>query len=221
MQNSLKILVIDDCKSFAGWIALRLSQAGIGTVVCHSLKAAEPYIPYFDAEFAGAVIDKELGFDDGLQVLARLRRQSNLPLILATADGSQEAVLKARAAGADLVLEKPFSKEVLFNALGLHETNKCPPDRSEEIALRHSFVRHLVTALQTVDPAMSDQHILSLLHRLKGTSSLYGFTRISRRLKALYVDLRDRHLSRADIVLRLAELAKEIPENADMSLVQK
>jgi two-component system OmpR family response regulator len=104
----MRLLIVEDDKSIARFIAKGLTEAGFA--VDHrsngddglSIALAEPY----DA----AIVDLMLPLRDGLSLIAELRRNKiNTPVIILSAKRSLDDRVKGLQAGGDDYLVKPFS----------------------------------------------------------------------------------------------------------------
>jgi two-component system KDP operon response regulator KdpE len=73
------------------------------------------------------LLDLGLPDVDGVEVCRRLRKWSNVPIVVLTADGSEERLIEALDAGADDYVTKPFSMAQLLARL--------------RVALRHAEAR--------------------------------------------------------------------------------
>jgi two-component system, OmpR family, response regulator len=104
----MRILVIEDDKKIASFIANGFKQAGFAVDIAYNgeeglnLALAEPY----DA----AVIDIMLPILDGLSVIEELRSNNiNIPVIILSAKRSVDDRVKGLEIGGDDYLTKPFS----------------------------------------------------------------------------------------------------------------
>jgi DNA-binding response OmpR family regulator len=109
----MRILIVEDDRDLAGFIARALEEEGNAVSVCFDgaagLRMAERQA--FDL----IVLDIMLPFMDGLEMTRRLRRIHMLtPILLLTARDAPEDVVRGLDAGADDYLAKPFSLEVLL-----------------------------------------------------------------------------------------------------------
>ncbi|MCP5540921.1 MAG: response regulator transcription factor [Akkermansiaceae bacterium] len=112
----MRVLVVEDQKKIASFVAKGLSEAGMVADICHDgdegygLATTEPY----DA----IVLDIMLPGRDGLSILKNLRRQGNpVPVILLTARSELDERLEGLNLGADDYLTKPFYVEELVARL--------------------------------------------------------------------------------------------------------
>jgi DNA-binding response OmpR family regulator len=107
----MKILVVDDDHDLAVLVAFTLTQAGYLTVKAHDGQAA---LVAFNAEQPDLVIlDINMPHLNGFQVCAAIRDQSRIPIMMLTARGGEEDLVKAIELGADDYLSKPFSPRTL------------------------------------------------------------------------------------------------------------
>ncbi len=122
IQDAPKILVIEDEPPIRKFLRISLESHGY-TVIETSTAAAG--IGHAITEPPDAVIlDLGLPDQDGLQVIARLREWSKVPVIVVSARGRESDKVSALDAGADDYLTKPFGVGELLARL--------------RVALRHS-----------------------------------------------------------------------------------
>jgi two-component system response regulator ChvI len=149
-----RITLVDDDENIVTSVSLALESQG------HAVKA------YFDGA-AGlaalendppdlAILDVKMPRMDGMEVLRRLRRTSDLPVIILTSKDDEIDELLGFNLGADDYMHKPFSqrlliervKAVLRRAGGGAEDGGDEPDGAEARALRRGSL--------TLDPARHD-----------------------------------------------------------------
>jgi CheY-like chemotaxis protein len=112
----MRILVIDDQPAVAAVIADGLLEAGHQVLIAigglEGLEVLERTRP--DAVFLDLVMPDL----DGVEVLRRIRaRDQELPVVIISGWGSDEAIEKARALGVTEVLRKPEAVKNLASAL--------------------------------------------------------------------------------------------------------
>ncbi len=102
----LSILIVEDDPRYARLIKTNLDERGyrtdtadIGADAQHLVSAREPDL---------VLLDLGLPDVDGLDVLARLREFSDVPVVIVTARGSEDDIVRGLEAGADDYLSKPF-----------------------------------------------------------------------------------------------------------------
>lgn len=107
----MKILVADDDPDLLDLVAYALGQAGFlvvkaknGTEALSAFKAETPDLVILDINMPGAT---------GFEVCASLREQGSAPIIMLTARGEEQDLVKALELGADDYLTKPFSPKTL------------------------------------------------------------------------------------------------------------
>jgi two-component system alkaline phosphatase synthesis response regulator PhoP len=111
MMPSAKILVVDDEKSILDLVTAYLRQEGYEVYTAldgpAGLKAAQMLRPDL------IVLDIMLPGMDGIEVLTRLRRESDAYVIMLTAKSEETDKIVGLSVGADDYLTKPFSPRVL------------------------------------------------------------------------------------------------------------
>ncbi|MBC7983597.1 MAG: response regulator transcription factor [Candidatus Obscuribacterales bacterium] len=108
----MKILIADDDQDLAALIAFTLNQAGHLTVKAHDGAAA---IKMFDSEAPDLVVlDINMPRATGFQVCEAIRAKSRVPVMMLTARGEEEDLVRAIELGADDYLTKPFSPRTLL-----------------------------------------------------------------------------------------------------------
>jgi DNA-binding response OmpR family regulator len=126
-----RILVVDDEDEVRSLVARLLE--GEGYQVEQATTASEA-----DAAFAArppdlVILDVMLTTDDGFDVLATLRRTSNVPVILLTGRGRETDRVLGLKLGADDYVVKPFSPAELAARVGtvLRRTGRRPDDQAD------------------------------------------------------------------------------------------
>ncbi len=110
-----RVLVCDDEAQILRALKVILRDAGFEAVPADSgeealdLAAVKPP--------AAAIVDLMLPDIDGVEVTKRLREWSEMPIIVLSAVGEEEAKVKALAAGADDYVTKPFGPSELIARL--------------------------------------------------------------------------------------------------------
>jgi DNA-binding response OmpR family regulator len=108
----MKILIADDDQDLASLVAFTLGQAGYLVVKTldgdAALKAFEQESPDL------VVLDINMPRMNGFQVCEAIRQQSRVPVMMLTARGEEEDLVKAIELGADDYLTKPFSPRTLL-----------------------------------------------------------------------------------------------------------
>jgi two-component system KDP operon response regulator KdpE len=110
-----KVLVCDDEPHIVRALKIVLREAGFEALpaetAAEALQVATLRVP--DA----AILDLVLPDGDGVEVCRRLREWSDMPLIVLSAVGDEDAKVRALAAGADDYITKPFGPRELVARL--------------------------------------------------------------------------------------------------------
>ena len=107
----MKILVVEDDKMIREGICEYMSEVGYEMVQAEDGKMA---LERFDTNDIGLVVlDIQIPFMSGLEVLREIRTRSMVPVLMLTAFGDEEYVIDAFSNLADGYMEKPCSLPVL------------------------------------------------------------------------------------------------------------
>ena len=108
----MKILIVDDDVDLLALVGFALTQAGFTTVKAADAPAG---VRIFTAESPDlAILDINLPGGSGFDVCEAIRKQSRIPIMMLTARGEEEDLVKALDLGADDYLTKPFSPRTLL-----------------------------------------------------------------------------------------------------------
>jgi two-component system, OmpR family, alkaline phosphatase synthesis response regulator PhoP len=112
---SANILVVEDEEHLARGLKFNLEAEGYTTRLAGDGETALDLLLEQKADFDLLVLDIMLPGKDGFTVAAELRKANQfIPLLMLTARGRPEDVLKGFAAGADDYLPKPFDLNILL-----------------------------------------------------------------------------------------------------------
>lgn len=123
----MRVLVVEDDAGIAGGLAASLQQAGHAVDVCGTLSAA--WSALCVEPFDAVLLDLGLPDGDGLDLLARLRRQNargtgtpalphpDLPVLIMTARDGVNDCISGLDGGADDYIVKPFDANELLARL--------------------------------------------------------------------------------------------------------
>lgn len=108
----MKILIADDDLELLALIGFTLTQSGFAVVKAGDGITA---LRVFSQEAPDLVLlDINMPGASGFDVCARIREQSRVPVMMLTARGEEEDLVKALELGADDYLNKPFSPRTLI-----------------------------------------------------------------------------------------------------------
>jgi two-component system catabolic regulation response regulator CreB len=109
-----RVLIVEDEQHLAEVLRFNLEAEGFHADVVDNGDGALARLFDPDAHFDLVVLDVMMPGKDGFAVVSELRQQQNfVPVLMLTARGRPEDVLKGFAAGADDYLAKPFSPREL------------------------------------------------------------------------------------------------------------
>ncbi|RLA63526.1 MAG: DNA-binding response regulator [Epsilonproteobacteria bacterium] len=114
-MSEKKILIVEDEKDIAELIHFNLFKGNYGAVIAsdgeQALKVANEQLPDL------ILLDLMIPYISGLEVCKHLKGNaatSEIPIIMITAKGEEEDIIKGLEAGADDYITKPFSPKVLL-----------------------------------------------------------------------------------------------------------
>ena len=125
-----RILVVDDEEDVRSMVARLLEGEGYQVEQAASAGEADAALTARPPDLV--ILDVMLTTDDGFDVLASLRRTSNVPVILVTGRGRETDRVLGLKLGADDYVVKPFSPAELAARVGtvLRRTGRRPDDQS-------------------------------------------------------------------------------------------
>jgi two-component system, OmpR family, KDP operon response regulator KdpE len=130
VSEAIRVLVCDDEPQILRALRVILRDAGYEAVTAatgeEALDRASVKPP------AAAILDLMLPDLDGVEVTKRLREWSEMPIIVLSAVGEEEAKVRALAAGADDYVTKPFGPPELVARLGA-VLRRAKPETSEPL----------------------------------------------------------------------------------------
>jgi two-component system KDP operon response regulator KdpE len=125
-----RVLVCDDEAQILRALRVILREGGFEALPADSLEEA------LDVAAVGrpdaAIVDLVLPDGDGVELCARLREWSQMPIIVLSAVGDEEAKVRALAAGADDYITKPFGPRELIARLQAN-LRRIAPDPEEAV----------------------------------------------------------------------------------------
>lgn len=112
------VLIVEDERNIADGLRFNLEEEGYAVEVVGDGEAALALLMTERKRFAVVVLDVMLPGMDGFTVAAELRRAGQfVPVLMLTARGRPEDVLRGFESGADDYLPKPFELEILLARL--------------------------------------------------------------------------------------------------------
>ena len=110
-----RVLIVEDEAHIANGLQFNLQAEGHAAQIATDGEAALDLLLKKHEEFDAMVLDVMLPSKDGFAVASQLREAKNyIPILMLTARGRPEDVLKGFASGADDALAKPFELPILL-----------------------------------------------------------------------------------------------------------
>ena len=107
----MKILIVEDDKNIREGVADFLSEFGYNTI--EAPDGREALAKFEEQDISLVILDIQMPYINGLEVLKEIRKRSKLPVLMLTAFSDEEYKIDAYTSLADGYLEKPFSLPVL------------------------------------------------------------------------------------------------------------
>jgi DNA-binding response OmpR family regulator len=171
-QRQLSLLLVDDDVELCGMMSEFFAQEG------HRLECVyngrEGLTAALNGVYDLVILDVMLPIVDGFEVLQRLRRRKDLPVIMLTARVQQQDRIRGLDAGADDYLPKPFDPDELLARIRavLRRSESLARAEAEEIVIGNIRVspttREAWLNDQPVDLTAAEFDLLEMLMRSAG-----------------------------------------------------
>ena len=112
MKEKQVVLILEDDEDLAEEIGFAVQQAGFDVALCHSIKSFWQYVGHKEVN----VMIVDLGLPDGygLDVIRKVRTNSDVPIIITSGNAALEERVAGIEIGADDYLVKPYnSREII------------------------------------------------------------------------------------------------------------
>ncbi|MCK0067854.1 response regulator [Kordiimonas laminariae] len=186
-----RILIVEDTPSISLFLAANLKSEGANVTIAETTEQA--LVLYEDSlssrfPFELLLVDLNLPDSDGTSVLKKVKTAKHQATCIAmSADSSETAKKKALKAGAVQFIEKPFDISALISTLKerLHERDIVNVHSSkhdiqaETWELQQSYTAHLRELSNKLNHTIPYNRLCSLLHQLRGSAALYGYSKLS------------------------------------------
>lgn len=106
-----RILIIDDDRELCNLIKRSMKEEDIEADCCYSGRSALVMIG--ENEYQLVILDVMMPGIDGFETLERIRKESNLPILMLTSKNDSISKVRGLRAGADDYLTKPFDMDEL------------------------------------------------------------------------------------------------------------
>lgn len=166
------ILIVEDEEQIARFLELELMHEGYKTCKADNGRSGLEIAQSGDCDLV--LLDVMLPELNGLEVLRRLRRTSNLPVIMLTARDAVMDKVSGLDAGADDYITKPFGiKELLARINSVLRRYNKTANKVEDVLsvkdIRMDLIKHEVTKKdKKIDLTIKEFDLLKLLLQNKG-----------------------------------------------------
>jgi len=132
--TSALVVLVDDEPGIVAFVELGLAQEGIAVVAASSAAAGLEAVRAEQPDLV--ILDVGLPDGDGFDLLARIRAESDVPVIMLTARGDIEDRVRGLDLGADDYVAKPFHFAELLARVRAHLRRAAAGDAPPETILR-------------------------------------------------------------------------------------
>jgi two-component system KDP operon response regulator KdpE len=160
---------------------LRVALAGQGYRVFEASTGEDGLIDAASRQPDVVIVDLGLPDIDGLQVIARLREWSAVPIIVLSARGQEADKVKALDAGADDYLSKPFGVEELLARIRVALRHRARVDRDTPESTFTCGDLHVDLGRRRVVLQGAEVHLTPIEYRLLATLVRYAGRVITQR----------------------------------------
>ena len=164
-----KILLLEDDVALGNGIRLALQGPQVQIVLCRTLAQAQDMIA--QGSFDLMILDINLPDGSGLQLLEQVRKRSDVPVILLTANDMEMDVVTGLESGADDYITKPFSLAILRARVNAQLRRGTSPKTSciEIDGFRFDFDRmEFRRDGQIIELSKTEQKLLRILIESRG-----------------------------------------------------
>lgn len=172
LQSKNTILIVEDDRNTSNLVRTYLEREGFKTLAAYdgptALKMAN------EARVCFIILDIMVPGIDGWEICRRVRKQSDVPILMLTAREEEIDRIMGLSIGADDYVVKPFSPRELVERVRAILRRVRPQVPSIDDELRHgdlvfNHIKHKVTfAGQTVELTVSEYKLLHTLMRAPG-----------------------------------------------------
>ena len=113
-MTALKILLVEDEESLASFIQTELELEGYSVIWAQDGEEALTFYEKYQQDLSLILLDWMLPVYDGITVARRIRKKSDIPIIMMTARNETRDIVIGLDTGLDDYLTKPFEIEELF-----------------------------------------------------------------------------------------------------------
>ena len=138
LKTKTKLLIIDDDRKLCQLLREYLEPMGYQLTCAYT--GSEGLEKALNENFHAVITDVMLPDMDGFEVLKKLRRESDLPVLMLTSRGDETDRIVGLEIGADDYLPKTFSTRELLARLRAVIRRSFKTERKETLAIKEAFV---------------------------------------------------------------------------------
>jgi DNA-binding response OmpR family regulator len=116
-----KVLLVDDDVQICAFVSMLLQLEGFNTQVAQTADGAMAFLA--TEQFDLILLDIAMPDVDGIELCRRIKgdpRTNRVPVLIVSARPGEEVIRKAKAAGADDFIRKPFENDELIAQIRRH-----------------------------------------------------------------------------------------------------
>lgn len=150
-MEDIKVLIIEDEVKLARFIELELKYEGYNVTVIHN--GREGLDKFFEEKFDMILLDLMLPGLNGIEICRRIRKTSDVPIIMLTAKDEVMDKVSGLDSGADDYLTKPFAIEELLARMrvALKHSRKKEDNKTKNILTLKNITVDMDKRLVKVD----------------------------------------------------------------------
>ena len=194
-NESMSILVIDDSDIIRTTLRKFLSEYDLEVITCNDgLEGLQKAIEHNPKLIMLDLLMPNLDGIRLLRVLKVMEQLKHIPVIIISGHTDKSNVIAAMEAGAEKIISKPLSKEVLVRTINevlgqnfLSDAKKLlhlSPSEKDQMnkELKRYYVNSLVYKKETLRQSIENRNkdlLKMIVHELKGSSGTVGFNQIT------------------------------------------
>ncbi len=168
-QAVKKIIVVEDDLALCNGVCIALKSEGLSLIPCACIREARFALKQGGCDLV--ILDINLPDGNGMDFLKELRKTSNFPIILLTANDMETDIVTGLESGADDYVTKPFSLAVL--RARVHAQLRRQDRKQEEVVRTQAFTfdfpkMQFWKGEQELELSKTEQKLLKLLVDNKG-----------------------------------------------------
>ncbi|WP_217587955.1 response regulator transcription factor [Lentibacillus saliphilus] len=132
-----KILLVEDDKALSNGIALALQTNSVEIIQCYDIKSSKTKLSY--NTFDLMIFDINLPDGNGMDLLCEVKKVSDTPVIMLTANDMEVDIVAGLEMGADDYITKPFSLAILRARVNTQLRKRSNANAKENTFIQDAF----------------------------------------------------------------------------------